>query len=153
MRKLSPVEARIAAVLKGFDVVLTDSQVAAVALAARPIKEPSELDNITTAVLETCKWTHAMWGRAARTSKKLLAVGIKPDDIRLHYGAQDPGTGVWWWWRKGTDFRNKGLNAEIIAETCGQWEKAAPRATFTAMPSPTQSTMDQAQWLLSQMGD
>lgn len=153
MPKLTPLQSRFSAACQALNIPCTPEHLAALAQAAKPPKEPSVLDKMTEAILQVCKWTAAMWGRASRTAKKLIALGLTAADILLHYGPQDPGAGVWWWWRKGTDWRNKTLIAEHIAETCGQWEgrKIEPRAS-APMPEASQSTLVQAQWLLAQQG-
>lgn len=122
MPKPSPLESRLSAALLSQNIQPTPQLLAALAQAAKPPKEPSALDKMTEAILTVCKWTSAMWGRAARTAKKLLALGLTAADILLHYGPTDPGAGVWWWWRKGTDWRNKSLTDALIAETCGMWD-------------------------------
>lgn len=121
--KLSAAGERVKACMLSMGVELLDSDYEAIAQAAKPPREQTELMSLTEAILDVCGWrTETMYGRVTRTAKKLEKAGIKAADIRLHYGDTDPGPDVWWWRRPGTDWRSI-LNDSIIAETCGKWDK------------------------------
>ena len=141
MSKLTATEARLAAAIRSQGYPITDQQVHEVTLQCKVEKQPTELQKMTSAMLEVSRWSDSKFPRALKSAQAMLKEGKTAEEVIIHYGFKDPGAGQWWWRRKGVDFRNRN-NAdptpEIIVETCKKWTASPMQAPAPSHAQPLQ---------------